>query len=96
MRLTGKAEEVYEYLEPLYNDYRKVSYRTSAGWKLSHMDEFVDGLLNEEMMCDITLPHLPKRLKLELSGALLPRESVFEEEVEDSAEEDQTDQNFRS
>jgi pre-mRNA-splicing factor 38A len=82
LRLTGKAEEIYEYLEPLYNDYRKLSYRTAVGWKLSHMDEFVDGLIHEEMMCDITMPHLPKRLKLELSGVLEPRQSALESEFD--------------
>lgn len=29
MRLVGRPLEVYQYLEPLYNDYRKV--RTSGG-----------------------------------------------------------------
>ena len=26
MRLVGRPLEVYQYLEPLYNDYRKVEY----------------------------------------------------------------------
>lgn len=31
MRLVGKPLEVYQYLEPLYNDYRKVTH-----WGCSH------------------------------------------------------------
>lgn len=30
LRLTGKATEIYQYLEPLYNDYRMVSGRERA------------------------------------------------------------------
>ncbi len=40
MRLVGKAVDVYQYLEPLYNDYRKVRCREKDGsFALSHMDE---------------------------------------------------------
>ena len=31
MRLIGKTVDIYKYLEPLYNDYRKITYRTSSG-----------------------------------------------------------------
>jgi pre-mRNA-splicing factor 38A len=31
MRLTGKPEDIFRYLEPLYNDYRKVAYRGMSG-----------------------------------------------------------------
>ena len=37
---------------------------------LTHMDEFIEELLREEMVCDIALPHLPKRIKLEANGLL--------------------------
>ena len=46
----------------------------------------MDGLLNEEMMCDITLPHLLQRSKLEASGMLQPRQSVLEDEFEYESE----------
>jgi pre-mRNA-splicing factor 38A len=40
MRLVGKAVDVYQYLEPLYNDYRKVRFRQKDGsFTLSHIDE---------------------------------------------------------
>ena len=31
LRLTGKPAEVYQYLEPLYNDYRKIRRRNPGG-----------------------------------------------------------------
>ena len=30
MRLVGRPIEVYQYLEPLYNDYRKIRLRTTG------------------------------------------------------------------
>ena len=81
-RLTGKAEEVYEHLEPLYNDYRKIAYRSASSWTVKHMDEFVDQLLTEELLCDIALPHLPKRSKLEELGTLPARVSALDYELE--------------
>lgn len=79
LRLIGKSEEVYEHLEPLYNDYRKVTYRGPKGWEIMHVDAFIDALLHEELVCDIALPHIQSRLKLEEAGVLAPRESVLDE-----------------
>ena len=31
MRLVGRPVEVYQYLEPLYNDYRKIRRRLTVG-----------------------------------------------------------------
>lgn len=45
MRLTGTAEEVYKYLEPLYMDYRPIVVREVNGWRKSFIDEFVEELL---------------------------------------------------
>ena len=70
---------MYSHLEPLYNDYRKVTFRGHNGWKISHVDEFIDELLHEELVCDIALPHLQSRMKLEELGTLEPRESVLDE-----------------
>ena len=47
LRLIGKADEVYLYLEPLLNDYRKLVFRGVKGWEVTHMDVFVDSLLTE-------------------------------------------------
>ena len=40
------------------------------GWELTTMDQFVDELLEEGYSCDIALPRLPNRLKLEDIKAL--------------------------
>ena len=45
MRLVGKPTDVYQYLEPLLNDYRKMRYRSKDGkYVLTHVDEFVNNL----------------------------------------------------
>ena len=50
MRLVGKPTDVYQYLEPLLNDYRKVRYRSKDGkYALTHVDEFVHNLLTKDM-----------------------------------------------
>ena len=77
-RLVGKAEDVYKYLEPLYNDYRKLAYRNQSGWSVMYMDTFIDLLLTDEIVCDISLPHSPKRIKFEESKVLPPRKSLFD------------------
>lgn len=82
--MTGKATEIYKYLEPLYNDYRKLAYRSVNGWELIRMDEFIDMLLYNELACDVALPFLPKRLLLEDSGMMEPRKSILEDEIEDT------------
>ena len=59
LRLVGTSLEVYNYLEPLYNDYRKLKVMNRSGeLKLSHVDEFVDQLLHEDRSCDIILPRI--------------------------------------
>lgn len=94
LRLVGKPEDIYTYLEPLLNDYRKLSYRGMSGWQLMHMDELVDQLLSEELVCDVALPHLPKRLKLEELDVLQPRKSVLGDDLTEiiRLHEEETDQ----
>ncbi len=75
MRLVGRAVDIYNYLEPLLNDYRKICRRTmSGGWELTTMDQFVEELLTAESACDINLPFLLKRAVMETSHQLqVPR-----------------------
>lgn len=47
----------------------------SAGYYLTYVDEFVDELLNNERVCDIIMPRIPKREVLEENGELTPRKS---------------------
>jgi len=70
LRLTGRPADIWEKLEPLYNDYRKLKYRNPSDWKLLHIDEFVDQLLKEDRVCGIALPRLPNRDVLVDSGYL--------------------------
>ncbi|KAJ2916051.1 hypothetical protein MD484_g4396, partial [Candolleomyces efflorescens] len=48
IRMTFGAVEVYELLEPLLKDYRKLRLRSMAGYSLTFIDEFVYSLLTEE------------------------------------------------
>ncbi|KAF8185042.1 PRP38 family-domain-containing protein [Mycena galopus ATCC 62051] len=75
IRMTFRAVDVYELLEPLLKDFRKLRYRNMNGYSLTFMDEFVDQLLTEERVCDIILPRLTKRSTLEENGEIGPRQS---------------------
>jgi len=75
IRMTFRAVEVYDLLEPLFKDFRKLRMRSMAGYTLTFMDEFVDNLLVEERVCDIILPRLQKRQILEENGDIGPRKS---------------------
>jgi len=75
IRMTFRAVDVYEILEPLLKDYRKLRNRDMRGYSLTFMDEFVDQLLAEERVCDIILPRLTKRQVLEENGDIGPRKS---------------------
>ncbi|KAI0320516.1 PRP38 family-domain-containing protein [Amylostereum chailletii] len=75
IRMTFRPVEVYGLLEPLLKDFRKLRTRDMAGYYLVHIDELVDQLLNEDRVCDIILPRIPKRQVLEESGDIGPRRS---------------------
>lgn len=88
MRLVGKPTDVYRYLEPLLNDYRKVRYRSKDGkYALTHVDEFVNNLLTKDQFCDVSLPRIPHRQVLEATGALELRVSALEEDIADLEEQ---------
>eukprot|EP00601_Ochromonadales_sp_CCMP2298_P034537 CAMPEP_0173352360 /NCGR_PEP_ID=MMETSP1144-20121109/15977_1 /TAXON_ID=483371 /ORGANISM="non described non described, Strain CCMP2298" /LENGTH=204 /DNA_ID=CAMNT_0014300571 /DNA_START=46 /DNA_END=657 /DNA_ORIENTATION=+ len=96
LRLTGKSDIIHEHLEPLLTDYRKLAYRGIGGWQVMYMDQFIDSLLKEEQVCDMALPHLVKRLKLEQLGTLEPRVSLLDDEIaagsDDSEEEEEEEE----
>ncbi|KAH8829626.1 Pre-mRNA-splicing factor 38, partial [Flagelloscypha sp. PMI_526] len=75
VRLVFRAVEVYETLEPLLKDYKKLRLRNMAGYQLTYIDEFIYSLLTEQRVCDIILPRLPKRSVLEENGDIGPRKS---------------------
>jgi len=90
LRLVARPVDVYQYLEPLYNDYRKVRFKSvDGGFKVTHVDEVIEELLAKDYSCDIVLHRLPKRYTLELAGSLERRISALEDDYED---EDQLEQ----
>ncbi|KAG5674901.1 hypothetical protein PVAND_004846 [Polypedilum vanderplanki] len=74
LRLTAPAIECYKYLEPLYNDYRKLRRQNRMGhYEIVYMDEFIDELLIKDRVCDVILPRIQKRQVLEENGELEQR-----------------------
>lgn len=83
LRLLGKPKEIYENLEPLYNDYRKLRSRSTSGeLSLIYMDEYIEDLIRKDIYMDIALPHLTKRHILEEQELLAPRESVLADSID--------------
>ncbi|CAF1700912.1 BnaC03g22780D [Brassica napus] len=92
LRLTGSDVDVYRYLEPLYNDYRKVRQKLSDGrFSLTHVDEVIEELLTKDYSCDIAMPRLKKRWTLEQNGLLEPRKSVLEDDFEEEEEKEENE-----
>lgn len=90
-RITARHVDVYRTLEPFYGDYRKLRYRDMTGkMSLIHMDEFIDWLIRDETVCDITMPQIPKREVLEIQELIEPRQSGLEDDLDelDDLEED--------
>uniref|UniRef100_A0A182JRG1 Pre-mRNA-splicing factor 38 n=1 Tax=Anopheles christyi TaxID=43041 RepID=A0A182JRG1_9DIPT len=84
LRLTGSSLDCYKYLEPLYNDNRKLRKQNRMGaYELMHMDEFIDELLREERVCDIILPRIQKRHVLEENNELEPKVSALEDDLDE-------------
>lgn len=93
LRLTGTDTDVYLYLEPLYNDYRKLRRKLADGrFALTHVDELIDELLTKDYSCDIALPRIKKRYTLESNGALEPRKSALEDDFEEEEDKEEDDQ----
>ena len=62
LRLVARPTEIYNYLEPLYNDYRKLRIQNQDGtYTMSHVDAVVDQMLHSDYLFDIALPRLPTR-----------------------------------
>lgn len=83
IRLAWDPVDIYKTLEPLLTDYRKVRRRLKDTFTLTHVDQFVDDLLTKDRICATSLWKLPSRANLEDVGALEPRESPLEGEVEE-------------
>ncbi|KAL2043850.1 hypothetical protein N7G274_003370 [Stereocaulon virgatum] len=84
VRLTFNSRDVFQTLEPLLADYRKLRRRTrDGGYSLTYMDQFVDDLLTKDRVCGTSLLRLPQRILLEDLGQLEVRESPLGEELDD-------------
>lgn len=72
IRLTARPIDIYETLEALYSDKRKL--RVWSGheqqWSILHFDEWIHQLLTESRVVGITLPRLPARRVLQDAGYL--------------------------
>jgi pre-mRNA-splicing factor 38A len=96
IRMTFRGVDVYELLEPLLKDYRKLRQRDMGGYSLVFMDEFVYSLLTEERVCDIILPRLMKRSVLEENGEIGPRQSRLLAAMEGDSEDEERKGRSRS
>ncbi|THH10000.1 hypothetical protein EW145_g1621 [Phellinidium pouzarii] len=96
IRMTFGAVEVYEILEPLLKDFRKLRLRHMGGYTLTYMDEFVDQLLNDERVCDTILPRIPKRGVLEENDELGPRKSLLLDAMDGKSERGRSKSRSRS
>lgn len=90
LRLTGTSLDCYKYLEPLYNDNRKLRHQNRAGaYEIIHMDEFIDQLLRNDRVCDIILPRIQKRHILEENNELEPKVSALDDDLDEEGSEDE-------
>ncbi|KAJ2434359.1 hypothetical protein GGF42_009240 [Coemansia sp. RSA 2424] len=83
-RLTQPSSDIYQKLEPLYRDYRKLRAVDHGSMHLTNVDELVDALLTENSVFLITLPHLTRRIVLEDAGDIAPRISPLDDDDSDS------------
>jgi pre-mRNA-splicing factor 38A len=81
IRFAYPPPKIYTKLEKLYCDYKKLVILKSKGYAIIHMDEYIDSLLNDEHIFEISLPKIPKRSVLEENGELKPYVSVLENEL---------------
>lgn len=86
LRMVGRSADIYTHLEPLYADYRNIRIRTLAGWRVCHIDEFIDELLHQKLVCDIALPHMPVRSTVMTQRKIGLYVSSIESEIEDILE----------
>jgi pre-mRNA-splicing factor 38A len=90
LRLIGSSSDVYKYLEPLYNDFRKLRRMSKMGtFDVIHMDEFIDMLLREDRVFDVILPRILKRKTHEDNAELGPRVSVLDDDLEADMDSDE-------
>jgi pre-mRNA-splicing factor 38A len=73
IRMTSRPVEIYETLEPIYADYRKLRVYKTPYWHVTTMDQFIHELLSSSSSGNalgIALPRLPARRVLVEAGYL--------------------------
>lgn len=89
LRLTGSSLDCYKYLEPLYNDNRKLRHQNRQGqYEILHIDEYIDELLRSDRVCDIILPRIQKRHILEENNELEPKISALDDDLDEDMPSD--------
>ena len=83
IRLTWEPVEIYQTLEPLLSDHRKLKHRKRDGFILTFMDQFIDELLTKERVCATSLWKLPSRTMLEDLDLLEIRISPLYDEIDE-------------
>lgn len=97
IRLTFPPLDVFEILEPLLDDYRKLRFRSMDGsYSILTIDEYADQLLNEERVCDIQLPRLTQRRILEEVEGLGKRRSKLGLAIGMGADSDEESEGYQS
>lgn len=90
LRLTGTSMDCYKYLEPLYNDNRKLRAQNRSGqFEIQHMDEYIDELLRSDRVCDIIMPRIQKRCILEENNELEPKVSALDDDLDEDMPSDE-------
>ncbi|EDR23447.1 pre-mRNA-splicing factor 38A, putative [Entamoeba dispar SAW760] len=80
LRLVGSSKECYQFIEPLYYDYRPLKYRVDGKhYEVVTIDQFAWNLLHLDYYCDITLPIITARPVIESHGILTPRISLIKQ-----------------
>lgn len=93
LRMVFPSLEIYNYLEPLYSDFRKLRIMNHMGrFELMYMDDFVDMLLREERIFDIQMPRLQKRIALEEMDAIEEYKSPLDEDLGKVSEDESEDE----
>ncbi|GAX11206.1 pre-mRNA-splicing factor 38A [Fistulifera solaris] len=87
VRMTGSPPDIYEALEPLYRDRRKLRVWSAASqeWSILHMDEYIHQLLDpKNNILGLALPRLPQRRALQEAGYLAegPRPTALIDKLE--------------
>jgi pre-mRNA-splicing factor 38A len=88
IRLAWEPVEIYQTLEPLLLDYRKIKRRTREGFALTHLDQFIDDLLTKDRVCATALWKLPNRAMLEDLDMLELRKSPMQAELDEMDDSD--------